>query len=78
MRFTFENDFFDKRHNPGLEVTLSGIYRCDTCKQDEVFKKGDVFPDHKGPHSEMQKGPVLWRLIVAPSNEYAYFCGDPV
>lgn len=60
-----DNDIFEEVYPSSLKpvVEVGGIYRCEKCTNETVYRTGDIFTE-----CPCHKDEALWRLIVAPFN----------
>ncbi len=55
---------YDVLHNPGAATPFSGIYRCENCGDEVASNKGNPLPPQNHKQHDLNKGKILWRLLV--------------
>lgn len=56
---------FDKIHDPGVEASKPGIYRCEGCGKEIAIASGHKLPPQNHHQHTSAQGKVRWQLIVS-------------
>ncbi|MCB5191787.1 protein L [Methylobacillus arboreus] len=51
-------------YDPGDEVPVSGIYKCQGCRKEITSNSGDPFPPQNHHQHDRAQGAIRWKLIV--------------
>jgi hypothetical protein len=55
---------FDKEHDPGDIVPLSGLYRCMGCGREIATNQRQPFPPQNHHQHTIAQGRIRWKLVV--------------
>jgi hypothetical protein len=50
-------------YDPGSEVPVSGIYKCQGCMREITSNAGDPFPPQNHHQHDRTQGTIRWKLI---------------
>jgi hypothetical protein len=65
-----EHRAFDRLIKPPDRALYTGIYRCESCGYEDIIWQGTELPDDNHTHSiDRRDRPIVWRLIVAASDQ---------
>lgn len=64
-----DNAWWKNDYTPGVQVPVSGIYKCTGCGKEVTSNEGDPFPPQSHHQHSTSQGKILWRLNVRTSTD---------